>query len=109
MNTSFCFIVVTNDSAYIYVELYHDVTLTWMINGRGYSIILPDDSPLESSGLNYSVTTIPSAGSTKVELILSNVSKHINGTYICISQNKTRRDAITLIVMGMYLYFYGDE
>ena len=104
MIMSFCFIVVTNDSGYIYVELYHDVTLTWTINGGGHSIIPPDDSPLPSSGLNYSVTTIPSSGSTKVELILSNVSKHMNGTYICISQNNERRDALTLIVMGMYLY-----
>ena len=104
MIMSFCFIVVTNDSGYIYVELYHDVTLTWTINGEGYHIIRPDGSPLESSGLNYSVTTIPPSGFTKVELMLNNVSKHINGTYICVSQNNERRDALILIVMGMYLY-----
>ncbi|XP_052060186.1 uncharacterized protein LOC127700661 isoform X1 [Mytilus californianus] len=87
--------IVTRNSGNHYAKLHDNTTLTWMVHHRDYKIYMPDGQLLETSDLKHAIDI----NTSSISVTLYNIAEKDNGTYICVSDQNKRRDAITLIVV----------
>ena len=97
----FCFFlsVITINGGFQYVQANNNVTLTWRVSTTDFNVFRPNGLIIDKSQLN--VTTVDK-GELIVNAVLTNVTSRENGTYICSSNNNTRRNGLTVIVLGIY-------
>jgi len=100
-NIYFCFSVITINGGFQYVEANNNVTLTWRVNTTDFNVLRPNGLIIDKSQLN--VTTVDK-GELIVNAVLTNVTSRENGTYICSSNNNARRNGLTVIVLGIYMF-----
>ncbi|XP_063442142.1 uncharacterized protein LOC134722451 [Mytilus trossulus] len=87
--------IVTRNSGNHFAKLHDNTTLAWMVHHTDYKIYMPNGQLLNTSDLKHAIEN----NITAISVTVHNIAEKDNGTYICVSDQNKRRDAITLIVV----------